>query len=282
MPHTRFAHLHVHTEYSILDGLIPVKDLVAKAVQYKLPALAITDHGNMFGALDFYTQARSAGVKPIIGIETYVAPKSRTDHALSETDDTSYHLLLLARNEKGYKNLLVLSSLAYLEGFYRKPRIDKELLSQHCEGLVALSACTKGEISQALLKGDKEKARTAALFYKDLFGPDFYLEIQDHGMEEEKVINPGLLELSKELEIGLVATNDVHYLEAKDAKVHDVLLCIQTGATLDDEKRLKFSNQSFYFRSPEEMVKLFGHIPGALENTVVIAERCNLTLDQLS
>jgi DNA polymerase-3 subunit alpha len=282
MPHTRFAHLHVHTEYSILDGLIPVKDLIAKAVQYKLPALAITDHGNMFGALDFYTQARSAGIKPIIGIETYVAPKSRADHALAETDDTSYHLLLLARNEKGYKNLLVLSSLAYLEGFYRKPRIDKELLAQHCEGLVAMSACTKGEISQALLKGDREKAKTAALFYKDLFGPDFYLEIQDHGIEDEKVINPGLMALSQELGIGLVATNDVHYLEAKDAKVHDVLLCIQTGTTLDDDKRLKFSNQSFYFRSPEEMVKLFGHIPGALENTVAIAERCNLTLDQLT
>jgi DNA polymerase-3 subunit alpha len=282
MPHARFAHLHVHTEYSILDGLIPVKSLVQRAAEQKLPAMAITDHGNMFGALDFYTQARSAGVKPIIGIETYIAPQSRTDRSLSESEDSSYHLLLLALNDKGYKNLMALSSIGYLEGFYRKPRIDREVLAAHAEGLVALTACTKGELSQAILKGDLDKARQVAGFYRDLFGRNFYIEIQQHGLDEEKTINPALVKLAKELDIPLAATNDVHYLEQKDAKVHEVLLCIQTGTSLEDENRLRLANDSFYMRSPAEMSSLFSELPKAIESTVEIAEKCNLTLDQLS
>ncbi|MDI6739793.1 MAG: DNA polymerase III subunit alpha, partial [Candidatus Edwardsbacteria bacterium] len=267
--------------YSILDGLISVKQLVKKALEYRLPALALTDHGNMFGALDFYTQAREAGVKPIIGSEVYVAPASRFDKAPNDTGERSHHLILLARDETGYKNLMKLSSAGFLEGFYYKPRIDKELLQSHASGLLAMSSCTKGEIPQAILRKELQKARAAAAFYKELFGEHFFLELQDHGMEEEKKVIPALAALAKELDIPLVATNDVHYLESRDARAHDALLCIQTQSTVADQNRLKFVNDQFCFKSPEEMASLFREFPGAVANTVAVAERCNLILSDL-
>ena len=281
MPHSRFTHLHLHTEYSVLDGLIPVKKLVEKTAEHKMTSLAITDHGNMFGALDFYTTARSAGIKPIIGSEMYLAPGSRLDRSADAAGETAFHLILLARNETGYRNLMKLSSAGFLDGFYYKPRIDKEFLAQHSEGLLALSSCIQGEIAQAILKGNPLKAREAASFYRELFGPDFFLEIQNHGLPEELQVIPEIAALSRELDIPLVATNDVHYLEAKDAKAHDALLCIQTGRIISDPGRMKFSNDNFYFKSPAEMARLFEEFPQSIDNTMAVAERCNLLLSDL-
>lgn len=281
MPNSRFTHLHLHTEYSVLDGLIPLKKLVEKAAEHKMTSLAITDHGNMFGALDFYTTARQAGIKPIIGSEMYVAPGSRLDRTADPGGETAFHLILLARDETGYRNLMKLSSSAFLEGFYYKPRIDKEFLARHSEGLLALSSCIQGEIAQAILKGNSKKAREVASFYRELFGPNFYLEIQNHGLEEELRVIPEIATIARELDIPLVATNDVHYLEAKDAKAHDVVLCIQTGRTITDTDRMKFSNDNFYFKSPAEMARLFEEFPEAVTNTMEVADRCNLLLSDL-
>jgi DNA polymerase-3 subunit alpha len=275
--HSDFVSLHLHTEYSLLDGAIRVKELVERAKEFRMPALAMTDHGNLFGAVEFYKQVTKAGIKPIIGCEVYVAPASRLDRGGSETEAAAFHLILLARDNAGYKNLVSLVTKAYLEGFYYKPRIDMDLLEQYSGGLIGLSACLKGEIPYCLQRGMLDRARERALQFKHILGPEnFYLEIQDNGLPEQAEVNVKLLELAKELHIGIVATNDCHYLRREDAKAHEVLLCIQTGKTLKDESRMRFSTDQFYFKSPEEMKEAFRDIPDAIRNSVLIAERCNV------
>jgi DNA polymerase-3 subunit alpha len=280
-----FVHLHVHTQYSLLDGAIRLKDLFNTARSFNMPAVTITDHGNMFGALEFYEMAKKAEMKPIIGCEVYLAPRSRFDkHARAENvisgdEDRTYHLVLLAGDLKGYQNLMKLVSLGYREGFYYKPRIDKELLNLHHDGIIALSACLKGEIATCLMRNQEQAARKAALEYAEIFGKDnFYLELQANGIPEQTKVNDGLIRIGRELGLPLVATNDCHYLRRSDARAHEVLLCIQTGKTILDEKRMKFHTDHLYFKSPEEMAKEFAHVPDAIENTVAIAERCNLKL----
>ncbi|MEW6623847.1 MAG: DNA polymerase III subunit alpha [Bacillota bacterium] len=271
-----FVHLHCHTEYSLLDGSARVKKIVEKAKELEMPALAMTDHGTMYGIVEFYKQCINNGIKPIIGCEVYVAPRKR-DQREPGLDDYQYHLVLLAENQEGYQNLLALVSDAFLSGFYYKPRVDKELLKEHSKGLIALSGCIVGEVPSLLLKGNIEKAYDLAKEYIDIFGKDnFYLEIQDHGMQEQKLVLKELVKMAVDLDIPLVATNDVHYVAKTDARVHDILLCIQTGKILDDEKRLRFPSNEFYLKSYEEMQKLFGEFPEALSNTLEIAERCNV------
>ena len=279
MHHAGFVHLHIHTQYSLLDGANRIDDLIAKAVEYGMPALAITDHGNMFGAIEFYQKAWKAGIKPVIGCECYVAPNARTEKT-GGAHDSAYHLILLARNNDGYKNLMRLVSLGYTEGFYYKPRIDKEALRQYSGGLTGLSACLKGEVPHKLLAGDKEGAREAALAYKEILGPEnFFLEIQDNGLEEQKKVNTLLADLSEELNIPLVATSDCHYFKKSDSKAHEALLCIQTGKTMSDPSRMRFQTDEFYFKTPSEMESAFEFYPQAVRNTVAVAERCNLKLD---
>ncbi len=273
-----FVHLHNHTEYSLLDGSCRIKDMIERAKEFGMDAVAITDHGVMYGVIEFYDKAKKAGIKPIIGLETYVAPKSLYEKE-PKAKIKSYHLTLLAKNDIGYKNLLKLSSVAQIDGFYYKPRIDKELLSKHYEGLVILSGCLKGEIPQLLLNGEIEKAYNVAKWYKELVGEDFYLEIQDHGLPEQKKINPLLLKLGEDLGIKVVATNDVHYLRWEDHEAHDILLCIQTATNLDDPKRMRFSSDQFYFKSTQEMAEIFKEIPEVLTNTKEIAEKCNLEFE---
>jgi DNA polymerase-3 subunit alpha len=278
MKHAEFVHLHVHSSYSLLDGACRISDLTQHAAKLKFPALAITDHGAMFGVVDFYKSARLAGIKPIIGQEFYVAPGNRSDKQPDENGETAYHVVLLAKDTTGYLNLLKLSSVSFLEGFYRKPRIDKDLLTRHKDGLVALSACLKGEVSYRLLKGDDEGAKDTAAWYRELFGENYYLEIQHNGLLEQETANEGIVRLSKDLGIGLVATNDVHYLRRDDTKMHDVLLCIQTGKTVNDEDRMRMDAQELYLKSAEEMEVHFRQYPEALSNTLAIAERCNLEI----
>lgn len=276
--HSDFVPLHLHTHYSLLDGAIRIEDLIKKAVEYKLPAIAITDHGNLFGAIPFYKKVSKAGMKPIIGCEVYITSGSYLDKKGTGSDTaTTHHLILLCKDLNGYKNLSTLVSKAYLEGFYYRPRIDKELLSQYSGGLIGLSSCLKGEIPYYLASGQLDKAREAALSYKKILGPDnFFLELQANELPEQEEINKQLIELSRDLHIGLVATNDCHYLQKDDAKAHDVLICIQTGKTVNDTNRMKFSKDTFYFKSPEEMKEKFKHVPEAIENTKKIAGRCNL------
>ncbi len=277
--HAHFVHLHVHTEYSLLDGACRLKDLVRAAHDFRMPALAITDHGNMFGAIDFYRMAMARGIKPIIGCEVYVAPKSRFEKSLSQTKEASYHLVLLVKDEIGYRNLLKLASIAYLEGFYYKPRVDKEALAQYHEGLIALSGCLKSEIPILILDNRIEEARRVAQEFQDIFGKEnFFLELHDQGIEEQKRVNKELISMGREMGIGLVATNDCHYIRRQDAPAHDILLSIQTATTIDDPDRLKFSTEEFYLKSPQEMGELFHHVPEAITNTIHIAERCNLEL----
>jgi DNA polymerase III subunit alpha len=282
MHHADFVHLHLHTEYSLLDGAISLDNLIKKAIDLKMPAVAVTDHGNLFSALDFYLKAMKAGIKPIIGCEIYVAPGSRFDKAApaGRNEEASYHLILLARNKQGYKNLVKLVTSAYLEGFYYKPRIDKELLRQHSDGLIGLSACLGGEIPSLLTQNRYDDAKKVALEYEQIFGKDnFYLELQDNGIPEQEHVNRELLKLTKDSGIPVVATNDCHYLDMEDHKAHDALLCIQTGKTVKDINRLKFSSETFYMKTPEEMKKAFSYVPEAITNTVKIAERCNLELE---
>ncbi|MDP2911351.1 MAG: DNA polymerase III subunit alpha [Candidatus Omnitrophota bacterium] len=280
MLHSDFVHLHVHTQYSLLDGACIIPKLTDLARRMKMPACAITDHGNMFGAIEFYQSCLSNGIKPIIGSEVYIAAKGRFDRTFSAGEETANHLILLARDEAGYKNLMKLVSIGYLEGFYYKPRIDKEVLARYSEGLIGLSSCLKGEIPRAVMNNKEEKARQLTAEYRDILGKDnFYFELQDNGMSEQRLVSQELIRLAKELDIGIVATNDVHYLTRDSAKAHEALLCIQTQTTLDDPNRMKLQTDQFYFRSSEEMKALFKDVPEAISNTIKIAERCNLELD---
>ena len=268
-----FAHLHVHTAYSLLDGAIRIKDLIGRAKEYGMEHLAITDHGNMFGVYKFYKEVKKAGINPIIGVETYVAPRGRRRR---EQKDPLYHLVLLAKSYKGYQNLCRLISRANLEGFYYRPRTDYELLEEYSEDLIALSACLQGQVSQMILAQREDKAIEAALKYREIFDGRYWFEIQKNYLPEQEIVNQGLIKLSRELGIGLVATNDCHYLDKKDAEAHDVLLCIQTGKTVEDENRMRMTTQEYYFKSPEEMARMFADTPEALSNTLEIANQCHI------
>ncbi len=270
-----FVHLHLHSQYSLLDGTTRIDELVQRAAELGQPAVALTDHGNMFGAVKFYEAANSAGVKPIIGCEVYVAPGSRFDKGSTNGGGRAYHMLLLAQNQMGYNNLCELVTRGFIEGMYYFPRIDRELLSQHAEGLICTSACLRGEVNEHLLHGREEAAREAAGFYKELFPDRYYLELQDHGMEEDKQVIPRVIALSREMGLPLVATNDVHYLDKGDHGAQEVLICIQTGKTLNDPNRMKVKSEEFYLKSAEEMEVLFGEVPEALANTLTIAEQCD-------
>ncbi|MEQ8212777.1 MAG: DNA polymerase III subunit alpha, partial [Smithellaceae bacterium] len=280
MKQSKFVHLHVHTQYSLLDGMIRLNELFKKAKEFGMPAIAITDHGNMFGAIDFYKQAEANGIKPIIGCELYVAPRSRFDRNASSIGEATRHLVVLVKNMQGYKNLMKLTSAAHIEGFYYRPRVDKELLKQYSEGLIASSACLHGEIAAHIVRGNMDEARKSAREYLEIFGEDnFFLELMENGIPEQKIANEGLIELSRELSIGLIATNDCHYLNIEHAEAHNVLLCIQTGKTVEDADRMSLSSNQFYVRSPEEMCELFAATPEAISNTADIADRCDLTFE---
>ena len=275
----QFCHLHTHTEYSLLDGEASIKKLVARVKELGMDSCAITDHGSMYGVVDFYREAKAQGIHPIIGCEVYMAPRSRFDK-VHDIDNKTSHLILLAENQRGYKNLIKLVSAGYIDGFYYKPRIDFEMLKEHSEGIIALSACIAGEVPKALLRGDYDEAKKIALKYAEVLGKDnYFLEIQDHGLSEQKRIIPDMLRLSEETGIGLVATNDIHYLKKEDAKYQDVLMCIQMEKKVDDPDRMKFETEEFYIKSPEEMMSLFEYVPQAIENTEKIAKRCNVDFD---
>lgn len=275
-----FAHLHVHTEFSLLDGSNKIKECVSRVKELGMNSVAITDHGVMFGVIDFYRAAKAAGIKPILGCEVYVAPGSRFDkEAVGNNDDRYYHLVLLAENETGYYNLMKIVSRGFTEGYYYKPRVDMELLEQYHEGIIALSACLAGEVQKNILRGMYGEAKAAACRYKDIFGEgNFFLELQDHGMEEQKLVNQSLLRMSQETGIELVATNDIHYTYANDVKPHDILLCIQTGKKLADEDRMRYEGGQYYIKSEEEMRKLFPYAQEAIDNTQKIADRCNVEI----
>lgn len=274
-----FVHLHLHTEYSLLDGACRIERLLDTAQAMGQTAVAITDHGCMYGVVDFYKAAKKRGIKPILGCEAYVAKRTRFDK-VHELDGENRHLVLLCENETGYRNLMTLVSLGWTEGFYNKPRVDFELLERYHEGIIALSACLAGEIPRALSRGDYDGAREAALRYRNIFGEgNFYLELQDHGLEGQRYVNPSIIRLSRETGIPLVVTNDCHYIEAEDTKMHHVLICIQTGRTVEDQDTLEFGSDEFYFKSEEQMRALFPELPEAADNTVKIAERCCVELE---
>jgi DNA polymerase III subunit alpha len=274
-----FVHLHVHTEYSLLDGAGRVEGLVARAKELGMESVAITDHGVMYGVVDFYKQAKKQGIKPVIGCEVYVAPRTMRDRDPKQ-DSGQYHLVLLVKDEEGYSNLIKLVSMAFTEGFYYKPRVDMEVLRKYSGGLIALSACLAGEIPGHIMDGNYEAAKSAALSYNEIFGEgNFYLELQDHGIKEQSLVNQEVIRLSRETGIPLVATNDVHYVEKEDSVAQDILLCIQTGKTVEEENRLKFQGQEFYLKTTDEMYELFKYIPEALENTLKVAEKCSMDFD---
>jgi len=280
MRKSSFVHLHNHTQYSLLDGASRIDDLVAAAKKFNMPAMAITDHGNMFGVIEFYKKVSSAGIKPIIGIEAYIAGTSRFDHKrMPGYPDGGFHLVLLVKDQSGYKNLMKLSSASYREGFYHRPRIDREILKEHASGLIALSACRKGEIPYWLDRNENDRAEEAADFYAGLFPGDFYIEIQNHGLQAELEVLPKLVALAERKNLPLVCTNDCHYLKQEDAEAHDALLCIQTGKMVSDTDRMRYETDQIYFKSPEEMRQIFADYPAALENTIRIAERCNLEIE---
>ena len=274
-----FVHLHLHTEFSLLDGACRIKKLTQRVKELGQDAVAITDHGVMYGVIDFYKACKAEGIKPIIGCEVYVAPRTRFDK-VHELDSDPRHLVLLCRNEEGYRNLSYMVSCAFTEGFYNKPRVDMDLLREHCGGLIALSACLGGEIPKRLMAGDYEGAKQVALEMRELFGEDgYYLEVQDHDIPVQKQVNAGIFRLHEETGIPLVCTNDAHYLRREDAEMQDILMCIQMGKTLDDPGRMKFETDEFYLKSEEEMAQLFPNYPEALENTAKIAELCNLEFE---
>ena len=275
---SEFVHLHVHSEFSLLDGANRIKDLPVRAKELGMDSIAITDHGVMFGAIDFYKACKANGVKPIIGCEVYVAPRTRFDKE-PNIDNKYYHLILLAKNNDGYKNLAKLVSLSFVDGYYYKPRIDKEILEKYHEGLICCSACLGGEVAQNILKDNLEEAEKVAIWHKNVFGEDYYLEVQSNTMPNQILVNQKLVELSRKLDIPLVATNDAHYLKKEDSYNHEVLLCIQTGKRMTDSDRMKFETDDFYIKSPEEMKDYFKNIPEAIENTVKIAEKCNVEFE---
>src|ERR1700688_2861597 len=278
MPRDSFVHLHLHTEYSLLDGAVRMKELMKKAAEFKMPAVAVTDHGNLFGAIEFYQEATKAAIKPIIGCEAYVAPGSHKDRPGSRRD-AAYHFTLLAQNETGYRNLVKLLTTAHLDGFHYAPRIDKELLAAHSKGLIGLSGCLAGEINSAIQADNMAKAREAAAEYRDILGAEnFFIELHDHGMEAQRKCNRALPQLAKEFALRLVAANDVHFLRRSDHAAHDVMLCIGTAKMVQDENRLRYEPE-LYFKSPAEMSELFRDFPEAIANTVEIGERCHLDLE---
>jgi len=274
-----FVHLHNHTHFSLLDGAAKIKEMVQRAAELNMEALAITDHGNLFGVLEFYSEAKAAGIKPIIGMEAYIAPKDHTLRKQVAGESTSYHLVLLAKNQTGFKNLLKLSSIAYLEGMYYKPRIDKKLLRQYSEGLIATSACMKGEIAYKLRQGEREKAIKLIEEYQDIFGDDFYLEIQNHYIPDEAAVYPKIYELAKEMGVPVIATNDTHYLRKGDHEAHDILLCLQTGKDRDDPNRMRYGTEELYLKSADEMYQVFKDKPEVLERTLEINEKIDLEIE---
>ena len=274
-----FVHLHVHTQYSLLDGYSKIPNLVERAKQMDMPAVAITDHGTMHGVIDFFRAAQQAEIKPLIGIEAYLAPR-KMGLKDPELDRASSHLLLLAENQTGYKNLLKIASAAQLEGFYYNPRVDHDFLAAHSEGLIATSGCLSAEIPRAIQRGNLDAAKQKMDWYYEVFGPDnFFLEMQHHDIPELHDVNRQLLDLGLRHEARFVATNDVHYVNQDDARLQDILLCVQTSSLLSDPNRMKMSGDSFYLRSPQEMAQLFSEVPQALGNTLLIAERCDVNLE---
>ena len=275
-----FTHLHVHTEYSLLDGSNKINEYVARVKELGMDSAAITDHGVMFGCIDFYRAAKAAGIKPILGCEVYVAPGSRFDKEIGKEEDRYYHLVLLAENQEGYQNLMKIVSAGFVDGFYYKPRVDLEILEKYHEGIIALSACLAGEVARNVTKGFYEESKKAALRYEEIFGKgNFFLELQDHGIPEQQRVNQQLVRMSRETGIELVATNDIHYTYSTDAEAHDILLCVQTGKRLADEDRMRYEGGQYYVKSVEEMAALFPYAPQALENTHKIAMRCNVEIE---
>ncbi len=280
-PESNFVHLHLHTDYSLLDGACEIGELTTEAARRGMPAVAVTDHGNLFAAANFYHQATANGVKPIIGCEVYVAPDNHKNRGADA--ERSNHLVLLCESDEGYQNLIKLVSTGFLDGFYYKPRVDHELLARHSKGLIALSACLRGEVADALLSEKYDRARANAGRLQDIFGQDnFFLEVQDQGLEAEIRVNRDLVRLSRDTGIPLVATNDCHYLNRSDAHAQEVLLCIQTGKTMSDPGRMKFATDQFYFKTAEEMAQVFGELPEALARTVAIASRCNVKIQRVA
>ena len=278
MARDSFVHLHLHTEYSLLDGAIRMKELMKKAAELKMPAVAMTDHGNLYGAIEFYQEAQRAGIKPIIGCEAYIAPHSHKDRPNSMRE-SAYHFTLLAGDEIGYHNLIKLISTAHLDGFHYRPRIDKELLAQHSAGLIGLSGCLASEVNSAIQANKIDIAKQSAAEYRDILGVDnFFMEMHDHGMEEQRQCNSILPKIARDLGVGLVAANDVHFLRRSDHDAHDVMLCIGTGKMVQDENRMRYKPE-LYFKSSEEMREIFRDFPEAIANTLKIAERCNLEIE---
>ncbi len=275
---SEFVHLHLHTEFSLLDGACRIDELLDQAQQLEMPALAVTEHGNMFSSVVFHDAARKRGINPILGCEVYVAPGDRRDRSGTH-GETANHLVLLAENEKGFKNLIKLVSSGYTEGFYYKPRIDKQLLAQHAEGLIGLSSCLKGEVATEIRSEQARKAVAAAATYRDILGAgNFFLEMQYQGIDEQRIVNNGLIPIAKDLDMPLVVTNDVHYLRHGDHKPHDILLCIGTGKSVNDSQRLKYHGDQFFLKTAAQMAEVFGDYPDAMKNTLLIAERCNVTI----
>lgn len=273
-----FVHLHVHSEYSLLDGANRIKDLPVRAKELGMKSIAITDHGVMYGVIDFYKACKKEGIKPIIGCEVYVAPRSRFDKE-PNIDNKYNHLILLAKNNLGYKNLCKLVSAGFTEGYYYKPRIDLEILEKYHEGLIALSGCLAGALSTSILDGNYEQAEKMAKWHKELFKDDYYIEIQANRLKEQALVNQKLVELSRKLEIPFVITNDAHYLKKEDSYNHEVLLCVQTGKKMTDTDRMRFETDDFYIKSPEEIEEFFPNLKEGMENTVEIAEKCNVEFE---
>src|SRR4030095_629289 len=278
MARDSFVHLHLHTEYSLLDGAIRMKELMKKAAEFRMPAVAITDHGNLFGAIEFYQEATRTGVNPIIGCEAYIAPGSHKDRPGSRRD-AAYHFTLLAENETGYQNLVKLVTAAHLDGFHYAPRIDKEMLAARSAGLIGLSGCLAGEINSAIQSNNIEKAKQSAAEYRDILGAEnFFVELHDHGMEEQKMCNAALVPIARDLGVALIAANDVHFLRRSDHEAHDVMLCIGTGKMVQDESRMHYLPE-LYFQSPAEMRQGVPDVPAAITNTLHVGERCHLDLE---